>query len=420
MLQVTPSEFGFDSKGDAIILDTQGGSNYIRVKTGPWLNIFQRMGIINGDITKNELGLYQMLKVDGEGTAKFMSIRPAHHLFRPRQNGCVWNPNGRIRTGLVEVSTCPIEYQGEECPDAFWNSCMEALFAPGNGVRDLESSPELRAIMRMALENTSVGLGNSFHELVHFGLHPLITEADENGTFIVDEERWEAFYAQMVGSEDRPNNCSGLVTILDTLADQGESGYDLTIPDSDIDANNNYTGDIIALFESVINSAKTELRTMARRGINYGRGKRYPILLVTAPEFRAYKEYLQTNFAYSPELTNFLLMGEDGQGRLMPGVLHYEGIPVVEWDESTAFDEIVGTHCHRVALVAPGTFGVASDVRNLKDAFNPGTGLEIVQRNGGGPGFMGKVYMTTTLLWGTALADKDFVVYARNLAPTAS
>jgi len=419
MFEVTPNSFGFDPSGDAVLIDTNASGNFIRIKRGDWLNIFQRMGIIQGDITKNELGLYTQLLVDGEGKAKFMSILPGQHLFRPRLNGCVWSPNGTVRTGLLEIDTCPIEYQGEECPDAFWGTCMEALFAPGNGVRDLFGTPELRAIFTMAVSNQAIGLGNSFHELVHFGLHPLITAADTNGTYLVDDEQWEAYYAQMVGSDARPNNCSGLVTLLDALATQGETGYDLVIPDADIDINNNYTGDITALFETVINSAKTELRTMAKRGINYGaRGKRYPIMLVTSPEYQAYENYLVANFANSPQLTNFHLLGEDGSLNLMPGVLSYKGIPVVEWDESSAFDEIVGTHCHRVALVAPGTFGVASDVRNLKDAFNPGTGLEIVQRLGGGPGFMGKIYMTTTLRWGTALADKDFVVYARQLAPT--
>ena len=294
---------------------------------------------------------------------------------------------------------------------------MEALFAPGNGVRDLMSSPELRELLKMTLDTLSVGLGNSFHELVHFGLHPAITTADTNGTFLVDDERWEDFYAQMVGSDARPNNCSGLVTIMDALADQGEQGYDLVIPDADIDAANNYTGDIVALFESVINAAGTELRTMARRGINFARGKRYPIMLVTSPEFRAYEEHLTANFVNSGSMTAYVLMGDDGTPRMMPGVLHYKGIPVVEWDESSTFDEIVGTKSHRVALVAPGTFGVASDVKNIKDSFNPGTGLEIVQRMGGGPGFMGKIYMTTTLRWGTALADKRFVTYARNLNP---
>lgn len=420
MTTVSPNSFGFDPTGQAVAIDSNAAGNFVRVKSGPWLNIFQRYGIMLGDLQKNELGLYTPLKVDGYGKAKFMGFKSPNHLFHPRQNGCVWNPNGRIRAGVVEVDTCPIEYQGEECPDAFWGDCMEALFGPGNEVRDLYSSPELQKIFTEAMKGLSVGLANSYHELVHFGKHPLITEADTNGTFACDEDQWEEFYAQMIGSDERPNNCSGIVTLLDALADQGESGYDLEIPDSDIDANNNYTGDIVALFESLIANAKTELRTMAKRGVMYGTTKRFPVILATSPEFKAYKDWLIENYgAATPEMINYLLLGHDGQSRLMHGVLHYNGIPVVEWDESAWFDEIVGTKCHRVALVAPGTFGIASDVQPLGSGFQPDTGLEIVQRLGGGAGFMGKIYMTTTLRWGTALADKDFVVYARNLTPDA-
>lgn len=416
-IQVPAGAFGFDPTGQAVLIDSNAGGNYIRIKSGPWLNLFRRAGILQGDITKNELGLYSQLMVDGEGKAKFIAQKPAYHLFRPRQNGCTWDPAGRIRNGITEVDTCPIEYQGEECPDALWNSCMEALFGPGNEVRDLYSSPELQAIFRMTLETLATGLGNSYHELVHFGLHPAISDADTNDTFLVDEDRWSDYYAQMVGSDDRPNNCSGIVTLLDALADSGEDGYNITIPDADIDANNNYTGDIVALFDSLVDSAKTELRIMAKRGIQTGTTKRYPIILATTPEFRAYEAYLTSNFSNLDSLLNYILVGNDGTSRMIPGVLNYKGIPVVEWDESSVFDEIVGTTSHRVALVAPGTFGVASDVKNIKDAWNPGTGLEIVQRMGGGPGFMGKIYMTTTLRWGTALADKEFVVYARNLSP---
>ncbi len=417
MVNVPQGAFGFDPTGVAVEIDSNGASNYIRVKTGAWLNIFRRMGVELNDVIKNDLGLYSHLKVDGYGKAKFQSILPANHLFRPRQNGCTWNPNGRIRRGLVEIDTCPIEYQGEECPDAYWNSCMESLFLPGNGVRDLQGSPELRELLKQTLGTLATGLGNSFHELVHFGLHPMITDADTAGTFAVDEERWDDFYAQMVGSDSRPNNCSGVVTLMDALADEGEPGYDIDIPDADIDANDNYTGDIVALFEAIIKKAKSELRIMARNGIANGASRRYPIMLCTDAEFRAYEDYLLTNSNGNANLLNYQLVGDDGTMRMLPGVLHYKGIPVVRWDESAWFDEIVGSKCHRVALIAPGTFGVATDVMNIQNAWMPGNGLNVTQKLDAP--YNGKIYMDTTLRWGTALADKDFCVYARNLTPNA-
>lgn len=83
MVNVPAGAFGFDPTGSAIEIDSNGSSNYIRVKTGAWLNIFRRAGVELNDITKNELGLYSHLLVDGYGKAKFQSIHPAHHLFRP-------------------------------------------------------------------------------------------------------------------------------------------------------------------------------------------------------------------------------------------------------------------------------------------------------------------------------------------------
>lgn len=417
MITVPQGAFGFDPTQPAVEIDSNGSSNFIRVKTGAWLNIFQRQGVELSSVTKNELGLFSILKVDGYGKAKFQSIKPAYHLFRPRQNGCVWSPNGKIRTGLVDINTSPIEYQGEQCPDAYWGDCMESLFTEGNGVRDLKGSPELQKLLGVTLSTLATGLGNSFHELAAFGLHPLITDADTNGTFAVDEDRWEDFYGQMVGSADRPNETSGIVTLLDALADAGESGYDIDIPDADIDANDNYRGDIIALFEAIISHAKFELRTAARNGVTIGSAKRYPIMLCTDAEFRAYEQYLLSNSSGNDYMLNFQLMGTDGTMRMLPGVLNYKGIPIVRWDESAYFDEIVGTKCHRVCLVMPGTFGIATDVMNLPGAWNPGTGLRITQRLEAP--YNGKIYMDTTFRWGTALADKDFCVYARNLSPNA-
>ena len=140
MRTVQGGAWGLDQPMDAITVDTVGMNNYIKVRTGAWLHIFNKAAVIEGDVTNDTLGLYSRLLVDGEGKAKFGAISTPKHVFRPRQNGCVWAPNGKIRIGLTEFDTCPIEYQGEQCPDAFWNSCFESLFTEGRGVPNLEFS----------------------------------------------------------------------------------------------------------------------------------------------------------------------------------------------------------------------------------------------------------------------------------------
>lgn len=408
MRTVQGSAWGLDQAPDAIIVDTIGTNNYIRVRTGAWLNIFNKAAIIEGDLTNDRLGLYSRLIVDGEGKAKFGTIKTPNHLFRPRQNGCVWNPNGKIRIGLTEFDTCPIEYQGEQCPDAFWNSCFESLFTEGRGVRDLESG-EIARVMALALQQLAIGLGNSFHELYQFANHPDITTADTNGTYLVDDDQWEDFFAQMVGSADRPVNCSGMVTILDELADAGTPGYTISIPAGDIDADNNYTGDVVALFNQMVNAAKPTLKTFARTGYGAGAARRYPILLVSDNIYRAYQDYLITTFPQIPTILQYFLTGVSPEVSLVPGVLNWNGIPVVSWDAVTSFDEIVGTNSTKIALVAPGAFGVASDVRNLRQY--EGMGLRMVQKLD--PPDNGKIYMDTTLRWGAALADIEYVTYGR-------
>jgi len=408
MRTVEGSAWGLDQPVDAVTIDTIGKNNYIKVRSGTWLNIFNKAAIIEGDVTNDMLGLYSRLLVDGEGKAKFGTIKTPHHLFRPRQNGCVWTPNGKIRMGLTEFDTCPIEYQGEQCPDAFWNSCFESLFTEGRGVRDLEMG-EIAQITTSAFRQLAIGLGNSFFELWNFANHPDIATADTNGTYLVDDERWEDYYAQQVGSTSRPVNCSGMVTILDELANEGESGYTVEIPNADITAGA-YTGDVVALFNQMVNAAKPELKTIARRGVGMGANRRYPVMLVTENIYQAYQDYLITTFPQIPTVLQYFLTGASAGVSTVPGVLNWNGIPVVSWDAITSFDEIVGTTSTKIALVTPGAFGVASDVGDLRQY--RGMGLRMVQKTD--PPDNGKIYMDTTLRWGAALADKDWLVYGRN------
>lgn len=408
MRTVQGSAWGLDTPVAPVEIEVIGTNRYIRVRTGPWLYIFNQAAIIEGDITNDTLGLYSRLIVDGEGKAKFAKISTPKHGFRPRQNGCVWDPNGKIRMGLTEFDTCPIEYQSEQCPDAFWNSCYEALFTPGRGVRDL-SEGQIADVMALVMQQQAIGMGNDFFRLWNFANHPDITTADTNGTYLVPDDEWDSFYAQQVGSGNRTVNCSGMVTILDQLANEGEPGYTVEIPAGDVDANGEYTGDVIALFNSMVAAAKPELRIMARRGLGAGANRRYPIMLVTDNIYRAYRDYLVTTFPQIPTILQYFLQGTSAGVSNVPGVLNWDGIAVVSWDAITAFDEIVGTTSTKIALVAPGNFGVASDVRNLRQY--DGMGLVAVQKLD--PPDNGKIYMDTTLRWGAALADPDWTTYGR-------
>src|SRR5690606_31205744 len=149
-----------------------------------------------GDLTGNYFGLYSYGSVGRAGKIRFARLEGPKHILSSRKNGCTWNPKGKITNDITDMMLCPVEYNGELCPDALWDSCWELILGTGNQVRDITATPEGRALFAEMLRLTYVGLGNSIYDLGWFGQHPAIEDADDNDTYTVSEEEWEDFKDQ--------------------------------------------------------------------------------------------------------------------------------------------------------------------------------------------------------------------------------
>jgi len=388
---------------EGVVLDSTRDARYVEIKTAAALRLFRKISVLQPNFVANELGLYSLMSISNDLKARFAGFGSLKHPFSSRKNGCTWNPKGKLILGVSEIYTCPIEYDGEECPDSFYGDCLERIFGGGNDVRDFLSTPEGSAVLQELLHAVYVGLGNGLSEIIHFANHPAIETANTNGSYLVSETEWDDFYDQQTSI-----TCAGFATIMDGLKTEGLTNYSYVIPGASF-TGDNFTGDIDALLTTLVSKAKPELKSMINNGINVGGGvKRFPVILMSGSLFRAYKEYLKTQYAGIQGAWNYQLTKEDGTGKLMPGVLHYEGCPVIQWDESENFDTIVGGTRHRLAIVAPGNFGIATDVANL-DQFG-GLGLRLLQRLDAP--YKGKVYMNTTLRIGSGLGDTNLAVYA--------
>ena len=393
-------------EGSGIILQPEGMTRSISVPTRSAITIFNKVSVLEHDFIKNELGLYSIVRVGSDKKARFGRIGSVKHGLRARSNGCVWEPGGKIRMFTDVINTCPVQYQSEQCPDAWWNDCLEAIFGPGNAVRDLMGTAEGMGMMMMILERLYQGIGNDLSGLYNYANHPDITTINTAGTYAADADEWADYFAQQTESGD----CAGLITLIDALAAQGEQNFAGTIPAADF-TNGAYTGDINDLLNSLVNSAKPELKSMATNGYRSGGRIAYPIILLTPALYQAYEDYLVTlgiggGFQAA---WNFYLTKVDGTMQPMPGVLKFKGMPVVRWDEVGTFDSIAGTTSHRAALVAPGGFGMAAEVEPLTQSIFSGLGLRMVQRLD--PPYMGKVYFDTTFRWGAGIPDKDMIVH---------
>lgn len=382
-------------------LTNTGSARTISVQTNTAMQIFDNIAVLETDRFARELGLYGDVVLGRDLKGRFGSFTTPKHLLSNRKNGCTWNPKGGMRMNVEEFPTCPVEFDGEQCPDVFYGTCFERLFGPGNDVRDFSATAEGQDILSAMLTKIYQGLGNSFFDLYNYANNPMISTANTEGFYGVSVEEWEDYVDQMLSGE-----CGGIITQLDELAAAGEAYYDMSIPLADVDvAAKKYTGDIIELLEDLKDQASAELQSAMDTGVMINGVNRMPIILLTPNLFRAYKAWITAQAGTNELAYRYTLERTDGTTTMAANILMYDGMPVIRWDAPARFDAITGSLTFRAAIAMPGVFGVLHDVSDLMQF--EGMGLLIEQSTRLAD--KGKVFMTTNFRWGAGIANKDFV-----------
>lgn len=385
-----------------------GTTRYLTITTQAEIQMFERFIVQERDIAANELNLYSSVPVGRNGKARFANLSTPAHLFSKRKNGCSWSPKGRIRTNITEFGLCPIEYDGEQCTDVLWNSCWESILGKGLDVYDWFATEEGRTMVAGVLRQTHAGLGNSFSELVNFANHPLIDQVNSLGSYAVTPAEWDDFYDQQMGDD-----CAGLITQIDAMRGKGHEAYNIDIPDASFNAEGAFTGDILALMQSLRMKAKGDFKTWIRTGMRTPTGQiLWPIVMLTSALYEAFEEHIVALHGDHESGFQYLFTRSNGQAQLLPGVLRYKNMPVVRWDEIDRFDAITGCVSHRAAIVAPGVLGISHDTDSLEQF--TGMGMRMVQKLD--PPDKGKLFQWTTKKWGAAIGDVDFLVHASNVS----
>ena len=395
--------------------DTDGHSNYFSLTTSSALQFYTKFAIQEQSVQDNQLGLYSHIVLDRDDRARFANMVGPAHIFSSRKNGCTWSPKGKILLNVNEFGVCPIQAESELCPDAFWNSCLERIFAAGDGILDLMGTPEGRALMNEVVYLYYRAQGNSMNALAWYAEHPDIETINTSGLYDASPDEWAAYYDQQMSG-----TCAGWMTQLDALKTAGRANYNVTLPNSDFAGSNPvtgaYTGDIRALLERLIASANPTFRQAIKYGVN-GRGvatrngKVFPIIKLTSVLYQAYQKFIETNYPALQESYNYQMNLDDGRGINIIGALRYHNIAITEWEEVGIYDSITGSTSHRAALFMPGLLGLATDVRDIRQF--TGMGLRIVQHLEAP--WKGMTYMSSYLKWGAGIGDVDFGAMASNI-----
>lgn len=392
-----------------ILFEQINGANTISIQREAAVTVFENAAVMNTDRHARALGAYGSVVLGRDLKAEFISFSTPRHLFSSRKDGCTWNPKGGVRIGIRKFPTCPIEYDGEQCPDAFYGTCFERIFGTGNNARDLMATAEGQAIMSQLLTRVMQGLGNSFDELYNYANHPLISLANTAGTYKAGTKEWTDYVDQQMSGE-----CGGLITQLDELKSKGIAGFTLELPVSGTGA---FSGSFVTELEKLKAQASAELQAMMQNGLQVNGVTRYPIIFATAEVFNSYKNYIKSLAGTNELAYRYMLEGADGTTKMMANVLVYDNMPIVMWEAPGAFDALVGTRQHRLAIVAPGAFGVLHDVDDLQQF----AGMGLVLQQSPLLKDKGKIYMTTTLRWGAGIAGTALCAMSSTvLAPVSA
>lgn len=391
--------------GQTIGSDGLAAGRAMSIPVDTAISLFKQLAIKKSDIVSNYFNLYTLGSVGQNKKVRFASLNTPKHLLSSRKNGCVWNPKGEITNNITDVQLCPVEYNGEQCPDALWDGCWEGILGTGNNVRDWFSTPEGRALFSEMLQEIYLGLGNSFYDLAWYGKNSVIDAATENNTYTVSEKEWAAFV-------DQQEACRGWLTLIDALKlNEGLVNYNVQIHEADVDGAE-YIGAPTELFTRLTKQSTSTFRMALKTGYKSD-GRKAPIL-VSRSIFDAYKkELLQTwgkldvmfYYTYNGKFCSKLGCIE---GEQVPNVLNWDGHPVIAMDEWDLFDEMTGMISHRAILSIQGNFGMIYDVPAL-DQFG-GMGLRINQKLEAP--YQGKIFMDTTFEMGTAILNTDLMTSA--------
>ena len=399
----------FTLKGDfgEAIFSTGGNSRYLELNTSAALNFFKKISILKTNITQNSFGLFSFVQAPRDGKARFASLSVPKHLLSKRSNGCVWKSKGNVSMTTTEFDMHPVEYNGEQCPDAFLGDCLEKIMGTGNDIRDMFATNEGRVLFSQVVSLIYQGLGNSFYDLVWYGNHPLITDADTNDWYAVDDAEWADY-------KDQQTACGGIMTMIDHFKTQGNANYNVDIPVADISADGTtYIGSATSHFDAVLLAQNTEMKMASKRPSLDGRMNK-SVILTDARIFAKYELEMQAKFPTLPEMFRYYYNGKfcqaagcDGVAPV-EGVLKYKGHLVVCMDEWQDFNDITGTNTYRTLAVTPGVLGLAYDVPDVKQF--DGMGMRITQHLDAP--WKGKIFMDTTFKIGPGIIDENYIVNA--------
>jgi hypothetical protein len=369
-------------------LSQNGPSSSLTIETGEVAVLFEGKAILHPKLAGTQGGAITAAAIGSNGAINWTNLTGPKHLFKPRRNGCTWDPKGAIRMNSERIEVAPIEVQIEQCIDAFWTKAWERMLGTGRNIRNIMATPEGAKFLQYIINRIFDSMTNSTVDLAWWGKNAYIDAATTAHDFAVEDSEWDDFTEQM-------DIVAGWNTIVATGA--------ATIPHWNVAINagdvsgGKYTGgvngNITYYLDALLEASTPELQTLVESNPDQ-------VAYYVAPSlFKALKDYYVATYSNLDFARVLDMNGVPNRNGLM-----YDGVEVWAMREWSAFDRIVGVNSHIMYLGAKGVFGVAHDIDQLD-----GTGAGLSVTTWDQQPHKGKTYIDSDLKMGMGILDKDLL-----------
>lgn len=376
-----------------------GTNQFFQAEIKTTLTFLENVGLVHEDLVLNEMDFYNISKNVVDGKVKFLSPTTPSYITKEKPIDCSWDPVGGITYGLSEASLVARNIQSEQCP--YVVPCWESLFGSGNDVESWTSTDLGLKLIEDLVKGIYRGIGNDLYKQAVMGMHPIIALAESSYTGD------PSFYTRL---KRTLNLSAGWMTLIDELSTTKGGQWAVPIHSSDV-SGKKYIGNPVTLFNRLKDHMPAVFRAAAKQYKSYGIR---PCILVTPSIFRAYQDYLMTQYTAFPDMLYYRMSNEftalNGLNNQAPapGVLGWDDFWIKEMDALDVIcEEIQVTH-HRATMVMPKILGLGLDIGELSGFRGMGLRMEqstLLKE-------MGKIYMSTNYKMAAVIIDSQFVVNA--------
>lgn len=370
------------------------------------LNMFMRSELHdNFGFYQSNFGIYSYMQL----TKRLKYV--IHTLFGnpmiwQSHKSCGWDETGALRTGRTELEPCTAKINESWCYDELFDSCFEQFltWSPNAPVQlDANGEEIVNALVRTLAENATLGARLT-----------LTAGQMYDGNTVEFNDRTsmdiQNLFRKTIGT------CRGWVELLREQAVSPAYEH-LNVPGmlsaTDFDGEK-YTGDVIALYDSLRDAAPNDLQSLMDEGgvIGSVAGDFIPLMIVSTSIFKAiataYNQQCINIACVNPRLSREEFSFNTSRGQRKMYVYYIDQVPVIPIADINYMDRYLKGMTHFAGITASGNISLGSSFAELPDVEDPGVGI-LIERGTSAKNY-GKYDFLAHALFSTAIADTDYIV----------